>query len=106
MTKVDVWNNKQQRAEFFAELSTLLEKYANIAENMARNYTADPTAGWDPEYDPTSPVIVRGIVIVITHANMENFEDLQILEPYDQSHYLTAGMLGRASSIYGLDEVE
>lgn len=108
---VPIWPNKKIRDEFFEELRALLEKYPNISNHMIRMYDEDPTnACWSPSdgypiFDPNSPIFLQGVVIVVSHSNMEHYEDLSILEPYDQSHFLSGGILNRASVIYGPDDV-
>lgn len=106
-----MWPDKQKRDEFFDELRALLNKYPNLANYQARKYAFDaanmeaPGDGY-PVYDPASPMFLQGVVVLLTHSNMENYEDLQILDPYEQSHYLTVGMLSRASTEFGFEDIE
>lgn len=107
---VDVWVNKKQREEFFEELRALIQKYPNIGDHMKREYAEDPTdSAWDitgyVSFDPSAPTVLQGVVLLISHTNLDGFEDLQVLEPFDQSHYFTSGMLTRADSMYGLDGI-
>lgn len=106
---VEVWPNKEKRDQFFDELRALIARYPNIGDHMAREYAEDPTS-FDtmpdsyPTYNSESPVYLEGIIVIVTHANMENFETLAVLEPYSQSHYLSNGMLSRAGVVHGVGE--
>ena len=99
-----IWDSKQQRDQFFQELRDLLAKYPNIALNQRREYERRPELLADyeveddgyPRWDPESPMILHGIVLLVNHSNLEHFEDLQLLIPFEQSNYHTVGMLSNA----------
>lgn len=110
---VDVWASKQHRDAFFADLRELMARYPCIANGMAREYDSDPTnskwSGDDNGYDrfnPKSPMILQGVVVIVSHANLEHFEDMVTLVPYEQSGFMTQGMLTKASSCWGLDPID
>lgn len=100
---VGPWPDKATWDNFFDDFRALLEKYPMIGNRMARGYaedecTCEPEADF-PKYDPNSPVFMQGVVIIVSHSNMDGFEDLSILEPFEQSTYLTAGLLSRAYTL-------
>jgi hypothetical protein len=104
---VNVWPDKRTRDAFFTELRLLVDRYPNLADHMSRDYADDPTdEHWGDEnedyakYDPKSPMFLQGIVLVISHTNMEHYEDLTVLDPYEQSSYMTKGILSAASVMF------
>lgn len=109
---LDTWTSKQHRDAFFVDLRDLLAKYPNIAGHMAREYENDPTnPAWSPDesydrFNPRSPMIVQGIVLIVSHANLEHYEDVATLSPFEQSTFMTQGLLSKASSSWGLDPIE
>lgn len=105
-----IWANKQQREEFFTKLRAVLDEYPNISQRMIHSYQDDPThACWDHgaegyvAFDPSSPMFLQGVVLIVTHANLEHYEDLDVLAPYEQSNFMTLGLLTKACSIFGIE---
>lgn len=100
----NIWPTKQVRDNFFEELRALIERYPTLADRMARSYAEDPAdLAWGeigdgyPAYDPASPMFLQGIVVLVSYCNLEHFENLTILDPFEQSHYMTAGMVDKAA---------
>lgn len=104
-TAMPAWPNKQTRDQFFAEFKELLEKYPHLksTEDAPERFGEDMEDGY-PEFDPASPLILQGIVVILSYSNLEHFEDIQILDPFEQSFYMSYGLLARAGAIFGLDE--
>jgi hypothetical protein len=91
-----------RRGEFFDKLDALLNEFPEIESRMKRSYAEDPT---DPywtddeehqEFDPASPVVRTGIVLVLAHSNMQQWEDISWLDPLTQPHFMTKGLLATA----------
>lgn len=101
---VPAWPNKQTRDQFFAEFKELLEKYPHLksTDDAPERFGEDVVDGY-PEFDPTSPLILQGVVIILSYSNLEHFENIQILNPFEQSFYMSYGLLNRASTLFGLD---
>lgn len=49
-------------------------------------------------------MFLQGVVVIVSHANMEHYEDLDVLTPYEQSGFLTTGMLSRAAVMGSTDD--
>lgn len=104
------WPDKQTRDTFFDELRALIARYPNLSDHMARHYENCPEDhGWDeedgyPAYDLKSPMFLQGVVVIVSHANMEHYEDLDVLTPYEQSGFMTTGMLSRAAVMGSTDD--
>ena len=106
-TDAPIWPKRQRQDEFFARLEALMSEYPEITNVMSRQYALDPADSmWEstndqPGYDPSSPVMVTGIVLIVTSTNTEGWEDMTVSEPYQQSIYMTHGIIGEALSITG-----
>lgn len=102
-----IWLSTKRRDEFFAKLDKLILEYPELHNVMAREYSADPCADyWDsecdiPNFDPNAAVFQQGVVLLISTANVDNWEDLIITEPTRQSQYMTAGMVQAAMNVMG-----
>lgn len=98
------WPSKEKKNEFFEDLRALIAKHPNLADRMARENAEVPICieehddGTD-QYDPDSPVLLEGIVVLLSFTNLERYENLIILDPYEQSSFMTNGMLNRAVTV-------
>lgn len=106
------WPNRQVHEQFFDELRALLERYPNITDRMIMDYEDNPSnphwshdGGYD-HFSPKSPTFLQGVIVLVSYSNMEHYEDLNVLEPYEQSSFMSVGMLSRASSGYGLPDLD
>lgn len=94
------FDTKARRIEFFDRLDQLLNDYPELQTRMLRSYEEDPAdEHWisqEENFDPQSPTLRTGLVLVIAHANMQMWEDVTFLEPPNQSRFLTAGLLTNA----------
>lgn len=87
-----IWKDDARHESFFAAVEALLDEYPELA------------AGDDDEevdaildgYDPASPKVVSGIVVLVAHGNLDGWSELTYTAPPHQSHYLTVGMLYKA----------
>ncbi len=104
---VPTWPDRSRHVEFFDEIRAVIERYPELSNHMKRMWEDDPTASyWDfgrgyPAYDPDDPHFLQGIVILVSFANMANFQDMGVLQPVGQSHYMTMGMLIEAAKVDG-----
>lgn len=102
---VDQWPNEAIREEFFGKLRQLIAEYPNLADRMARDEAESGICDCDPaqhpKFDPSSPVYLQGLVLVISHANMDHFEDISILAPPGQSTFMTKGLIASAKTLEG-----
>ena len=103
-----IWESKEQRDSFFADLRELINKYPNIGTYILRKYQEEPEDfgrkedGY-PYFDPESPMFLNSIVVIVTHTNLHNWEDLLVLDPMEQSLYTTTGVVAAALDILHQD---
>ena len=108
--EVSTWPKIARRNEFFDRLSALMDEYPELTNQMSRQYAVDPSAPYwelrddEPAYDPASPVMVTGIVLIISTSNTEGWEDVTVTEPFRQSSFLTHGLIGEALSFTGRNQ--
>jgi len=88
---------------FFSELRELIDRYPSIGGRMAATAADDPGADWAlpvPGYhsgfDPSAPMLLEGIVLVVSHRNIDGFEDLSVIRQRESSHYHDLGLLTAA----------
>jgi len=98
------FGGEERRIEFFDRLSDLLDDFPELQTRMQRSHQNDPSDDhWYDEdgedFDPQSPTLRTGIVLVIAHANMQMWEDISFLEPPHQSRFLTVGLLTEALDV-------
>ena len=98
---IAVWPDTVRRNEFFAKLEALIQQYPELTTTLSRQYAAGSEYGFEtegdwPPYDPNSPTMINGLVLVITTVNMDGWEDLVVTEPTAQSRYLTGGIVSKA----------
>jgi len=103
-----IWESKDQRDSFFSDLREFINKHPNIGNYMLRKYQEDPADYAPPEdgyphFDAESPMFLNSIVLIITHTNVHNWEDLMVLEPMEQSLYTTVGLVSSALAILNED---
>ena len=98
------FTSQTRREDFFIKLERLLDEYPEIMDRIKRAYEKDPTSSyWSSEtgdFNPASPMFRTGVVVLVGHGNMEMWEDISILEPFRQSHYITVGILKTAAEEY------
>lgn len=108
--EVSLWPKVARRNEFFAKLEALIDEYPELTDSMSRQYKLDPSGPYweaqddEPKYDPTSPVMVTGIVLVVSTTNTEGWEDIIVTEPFRQSSFMTHGLIGEALSFTGRNQ--
>lgn len=100
-----IWPDGQRRQEFFARLEHLIQQYPELTNILQREHALDPCSSyWDcadgTSFDPNCPNVVQGIVLLISTANLDGWEDFVITDPAPQSQYMTNGMLWAAARQY------
>lgn len=89
------WPDSQRKAEFFAELEALVARYP---ECSADDPDVSEPAVFDG-FDPDAPKAVVGVVLLVAWSNVDDWEEMAVLTPPGQSHYLKAGMLNQALNL-------
>lgn len=107
MNEPPVWPDTTRRNEFFDRLQTLIGEYPELTSTLVRMHQQDPADSyWDqlgdtPGYNPSSPVMITGIALLIATTNTEGWEEMVLTEPHGQSIYMTHGMIGEALNMTG-----
>ena len=101
---IRIWESKDQRDSFFADLRELIGKYPNLGTYIFRKYQENPEEFGEqedgyPYFDPDSPMFLNSLVLLITHTNVHNWEDLLVLDPMEQSLYTTIGLVDASSAL-------
>jgi hypothetical protein len=88
---------------FFAELRELIERFPSIGGRMAATFAADPSADWAQPveghhavFDPASPMLCDGLVVIVSHRNLDGFEEMSVIRQRESSHYHDLGLLTAA----------
>lgn len=100
----EIWPNTARRDEFFQRLAALIDEFPEISSFLRRAYEASHFDGIDIEpewaYNPESPTIIQGLVLIVSTTNMEMWEDVMVMDPTRQSQYLTEGLLNAAQRMW------
>ena len=88
-----IWKDNDRRAEFFARLEELIGEYPELLGPQDPDDIVDEVVDG---YDPKSPKIRTGIVLVLAYGNLDYWDELVPTSPLAQSHYMTIGMLHQA----------
>jgi len=89
---MDLHEYNERRKEFHEKLVALLSDYPEIATDML---DLDEIEG----FDPNSPRVLQGHVLVVAYENLDVYGQLLWSAPYDQNYYQTLGMLQKAADI-------
>lgn len=87
--------NKQRKEKFFDRLNELISEYPEIISPYEDEDDDDHDE--DCDFDPNSPKVVTGMVLLITTNDLNNYETLFFEKPLEQSHFHTVGMVKAAS---------
>lgn len=87
-----VWRDVDRQQAFFAKLEGLLSEFPEIVDRDVEELTDEILDG----YDPSSPKMLTGLVVLVAHDNLADWSEMTVLHPRQQSHYMTTGMLHQA----------
>lgn len=88
-----IWKDEERRTEFFARLEHLLGDYPELLGPQDQEDIVDEVLNG---YDPNTPKLCNGIVLVLAYGNLDHWDELVTTQPKAQSHYMTIGMLHQA----------
>jgi hypothetical protein len=80
-----------RRKEFHEKLVALIGEYPELA--------VDPLEDEYEGFDPESPRMLQGHVLVLSYENLDGYGQLLWSAPFDQNYYQTLGMLAKAADI-------
>jgi hypothetical protein len=104
MSFTQVFRDRERRDEFWSLLRLLIEKFPEMLDGLDKVYE-DDLREEDIEhyeiqrgkkYDSSSPKFMSGMVLVCQVMNLDNDESMFVISPFEQSEYLTAGLLAMA----------
>jgi hypothetical protein len=87
------WDHAR-RTLFHDKLSELIMEFPELMVNSS--YDTDTS---ESDYDPSTPKMLVGQVLVIAWQNMENYTELFYTDPLPQNHFLSLGMVTSAKAL-------
>jgi len=81
----------ERNKEFFERLEELVAQYGEL------ELFGDVSE--DPDFDPASPRILEGIVLILSHRNMQGVSSLTCIDKLHQNRFFTMGMLQGALDV-------
>lgn len=106
MNMADLFPDRATQDRFFVELRELIERYPSIGGRMAATFEGDPDAEWAAPcdsyhkgFDPASPMLCDGLIVIVSHRNLDGFEDMSVIRPRETSHYQDLGLLHAALDV-------
>lgn len=90
-----IFKDPARRAEFWRKMEALIEEYPEIFSSFDDHLAGD----MDERgilYNPETPKFVQGLAILCSVRNVDHWESMFVLDPPEQSHYFTFGMLNAA----------
>jgi hypothetical protein len=95
-----VFKSLERKAQFHAELLSVIEKYPEIMETWTDAWQNDVTS-WDElvPFRPGTPKFVSGQVLLLQVSNLDHYSSVVVLEPHDQNCYMTKGMVEAAAEM-------
>lgn len=93
-----IWKSKDQRAAFWQEIDELLSRYPEVMNGLDLLYehhdSNDCPCG--EEYDPKTLKFFNGKVFILSCKNLDEHEGIVVLDPQEQSMYMTVGLLKKS----------
>lgn len=80
---------------FFDALEGLIAEYPEITNGDPDDLADEITDG----FDPSSPKMLAGLVLLLATNNVDGWSELTVLRPRNQLHYFTTGMLHQGLSL-------
>ena len=87
----------QERDEFWARIDSVIADYPSLLNGLDAIYEGDDDSYGDV-YNPMSPKVVTGRVLILGCANLENWESFIVIDPQDQSVFIKDGLIANAAS--------
>lgn len=91
MSSLSHEDNHQRKKEFFNRLENLIAEYPELTSIPNDDGCFD-----DDDFDPAAPSIITGLIIVVSTKDINDYEQLFVEKPYEQSHFHTIGMMKSA----------
>lgn len=85
-------SNRTKRDEFHRRLKELMGEYPEMFESPE-------DAEHCEHYDPSSPKVITGLVLVYSTQNLDRFEEIFWTDPAEQVHWLGIGLLKSAAAL-------
>jgi hypothetical protein len=79
-----------ERNKFHEELAELIAKYPGLSNEP--EYHEDCDCGFDPD----SPKMLTGVLLVLSYQNMDAYNELFWTDPLHQSHFTSVGLAAAA----------
>lgn len=90
MIEVNYEEYNSRRDQFFHRLEALMAEYPDI---MTKPTVGDHEFECECGYNPDTPKIISGMVVIVTTRNADDWEQLFWEKPSNQSYFHTIGMV-------------
>ena len=87
-----VFQDRKTRDAFWHDIREVIDRYPSIIDNLDAMLEGDEDGEGIP-YDSASPKLIDGLVLIISIRNLDGWESSCTLDPYEQSAYMTQGLL-------------
>ena len=95
MSDTPVFDSEQRRNEMWADLDELFNRYPELVERAGD--ALDGEIDNDGIlFDPDSPRFIDGKVLILSVRNLQGWETSVVLEPIQQSTFMTHGLISAA----------
>lgn len=97
-----VFKSRARRDLFWQKFNALVEEFPEMINGIDAILNGDI----DEEgllYNPQSPKFVQGAVVVLSIRNLDHWESMFVIDPPEQSQYMTGGLLSAAHYLQSAD---
>ena len=84
------------RNEFINEINEVIDRYPLLGDPPCTSEEGDHHEHYK-DFDPHSPKIVEGFVLLVGYQNIEGFGQLFTYHPNTQPYYMTLGLVTKAN---------
>ena len=89
--------------QFWREITEVIERYPYILDSLDSAYEHQETDDLYPDdkpYDPTSPKVIIGAVLLLGVSNLDGDDSWVLFQPTLQNSMITAGLVASAAVRY------
>ena len=91
-----VFKTRGRRDEFWGRLSAFLDEFPELIDMPAEAFVDDDLE-LEVDFDPKEPKMIDGVVLIFSVRNLSGHEVDVIMDPPNQSVYMTKGLITSAA---------
>lgn len=92
-----VFSDTARRDEFWADINEVMARFPEVGRLPDSSFTDEDKDNGGNYFDPSSPCMIDGMVIVYSVRNLQGFEMLVVSDPTAQSQFVTKGLIASAA---------